>query len=72
MRGLQALVQQRRRSLQYLRRTDFTSYSVLLHKLGLKDAYSSNHRLDKYKIGTRLPYPTEKMTLYKQAKKKKQ
>jgi hypothetical protein len=69
MRGLQALVQQRRRSLQYLRKTDFTSYSILLHKLGLKDAYSSTYRLDKYKIGTRLPYPTEPTKLYKQKKK---
>lgn len=68
LRGLRALIQQRRRALQYLRRTDFPSYAVLLHKLGLKDMYSKSSRLDKYKPGTRLPFPTNPIKLYKQAK----
>ncbi|KAL2938315.1 30S ribosomal protein S15, partial [Bienertia sinuspersici] len=36
-RGLQAKVQQRKKLLKYLRRTDWESYSFVLSKLGLRD-----------------------------------
>ncbi|KAK6150050.1 hypothetical protein DH2020_017575 [Rehmannia glutinosa] len=36
-RGLQAMVQRRKKLLKYLRRTDWDSYSLVLSKLGLRD-----------------------------------
>ncbi|KAK6127216.1 hypothetical protein DH2020_039041 [Rehmannia glutinosa] len=36
-RGLQAMVQNRKKLLKYLRRTDWDSYSLVLSKLGLRD-----------------------------------
>ena len=38
-RGLDAMLNQRRSLLQYLRRKDFDSYAVVLNRLGLKDNY---------------------------------
>ncbi len=38
-RGLQAMLNQRRTLLQYLRRKDFDSYAIVLSRLGLKDNY---------------------------------
>lgn len=37
LKGLQAMVQQRKRLLKYLRRTDWDSYCLVLSKLGLRD-----------------------------------
>lgn len=37
-KGLQAMVQRRRKLLKYLRRTDWDSYCFVLSKLGLRDA----------------------------------
>lgn len=36
-KGLQAMVQKRKKLLKYLRRTDWDSYSLVLSKLGLRD-----------------------------------
>lgn len=36
-KGLQAMVQRRKKLLKYLRRTDWDSYSMVLSKLGLRD-----------------------------------
>ncbi|KAG8379750.1 hypothetical protein BUALT_Bualt07G0121800 [Buddleja alternifolia] len=36
-KGLQAMVQRRKKLLKYLRRTDWDSYSLVLSKLGLRD-----------------------------------
>lgn len=62
-RGLEAMLSQRRSLLQYLRRTDFDSYAIVLNRLGLKDNYKklvrcilqllAFHQLVKY--GTGLP-----------------
>jgi small subunit ribosomal protein S15 len=38
-RGLQALVNKRRKLLKYLKRTDTARYSSLIKKLGLRDSY---------------------------------
>ena len=38
-RGLQAMLNQRRSLLEYLRRTDFDTYAIVLSRLGLKDNY---------------------------------
>jgi len=38
-RGLQAMLNQRRSLLEYLRRKDFDSYAMVLSRLGLKDNY---------------------------------
>ena len=43
-RGLQAMLAQRRSLLQYLRRTKFDTYAVLISKLGLKDSYAPQDR----------------------------
>lgn len=44
-RGLLRALNQRRKLLQYLRRTDFDSYVSLITKLGLKDNYYPMDRL---------------------------
>lgn len=38
-RGLQALVNKRRKLLVYLKREDHARYAVLIQKLGLRDSY---------------------------------
>lgn len=38
-RGLQALVNQRRKLLKYLKRKDSTRYIALIQSLGLRDSY---------------------------------
>lgn len=38
-RGLQALVNKRRKLLTYLKRTQVTRYASLIQKLGLRDSY---------------------------------
>jgi small subunit ribosomal protein S15 len=38
-RGLQSLVNQRRKLLQYLKRSDNARYQTLIQKLGLRDSY---------------------------------
>ncbi|MDP3561952.1 MAG: 30S ribosomal protein S15 [Legionellaceae bacterium] len=38
-RGLQALVNKRRKLLQYLKREDQARYSTLIQSLGLRDSY---------------------------------
>lgn len=38
--GLRGMLSQRRKLLQYLRRTDFDAYAGMLSKLGLKDTYA--------------------------------
>lgn len=38
-RGLEAMLHQRRKLLQYLRRTSFDKYAVLISRIGLKDSY---------------------------------
>ncbi|XP_040364645.1 30S ribosomal protein S15-like [Rosa chinensis] len=37
LKGLQAMVQRRKKLLKYLRRTDWDSYCLVLSKLGLRD-----------------------------------
>ncbi|KAM1241362.1 hypothetical protein ACFX2J_046567 [Malus domestica] len=54
LKGLQAMVQQRKRLFKYLRRTDWDSYCLVLSKLGLRDKpeflsklglrYKENHK----------------------------
>lgn len=39
-RGLEGMLNQRRKLLQYFRRKDFEGYSVLLVRLGLKDSFA--------------------------------
>ena len=39
-RGLEGWLSQRRKLLQYLRRTSFDSYAVLIARLGLKDSFA--------------------------------
>lgn len=43
-RGLQAMLNQRRSLLEYLRRKDFDSYAIVLSRLGLKDNYMKLER----------------------------
>ncbi len=38
-RGLQALVNKRRKLLKYLKRTDHSRYQTLIQSLGLRDSY---------------------------------
>lgn len=38
-RGLQSLVNKRRKLLQYLKRSDSARYQTLIQKLGLRDSY---------------------------------
>jgi small subunit ribosomal protein S15 len=38
-RGLQSLVNKRRKLLQYLKRSDNARYQTLIQKLGLRDSY---------------------------------
>lgn len=38
-RGLQTLVNQRRKLLSYLKRTDLTRYMTLIKKLSIRDSY---------------------------------
>ncbi|EFN55331.1 hypothetical protein CHLNCDRAFT_134327 [Chlorella variabilis] len=53
-RGLEAMLNQRRKLLQYLRRSKFDKYAVLISRLGLKDSYGPQDRLSsRYK-----PAPT--------------
>jgi small subunit ribosomal protein S15 len=44
-RGLEALLNQRRKLLQYLRRSKFDKYAVLISRIGLKDSYGPQDRL---------------------------
>jgi hypothetical protein len=37
--GLRTMLAQRRKLLQYLRRSDFDAYAKMLSRLGLKDTY---------------------------------
>lgn len=43
-RGLQGLLNQRRKLLSYLRRDNFPRYAFVIHKLGLKDTYAKQVR----------------------------
>lgn len=52
-RGLEAMLSRRRSLLQYLRRTKFDRYSVLLARLGLKDNYAKQDRLTIYKTSSK-------------------
>lgn len=51
-RTLQIVLNQRRSMLQYLRRTNFEKYAMVLYKLGLKDIYAKQTHDDKYRVGT--------------------
>eukprot|EP00878_Enallax_costatus_P040859 GHUV01047258.1.p2 GENE.GHUV01047258.1~~GHUV01047258.1.p2 ORF type:complete len:105 (+),score=24.40 GHUV01047258.1:164-478(+) len=64
MRGLQGMLNQRRKLLGYLRRSNFPRYAFVLHKLGLKDTYAKQERYDKYRVGTRLGTPAEPLKRY--------
>ncbi|CAK0786866.1 hypothetical protein CVIRNUC_010080 [Coccomyxa viridis] len=44
-RGLEHMLAQRRKLLQYLRRSDFGAYAKMLSALGLKDRYMKQDRL---------------------------
>ena len=44
-RGLEAMLNQRKSLLQYLRRKDFDSYAIVLSRLGLRDNYMKLVRL---------------------------
>ena len=49
--GLEAMLTQRRKLLQYLRRARFDAYAVLISRLGLKDAYGPQDRFSaRYKV----------------------
>lgn len=39
IRGLEAMLQKRKRLLMYLRRTKYDNYSMLITRLGLKDTH---------------------------------
>ncbi len=39
------MLNQRRKLLQYLRRSNFDKYAVLISRLGLKDSYGPQDRL---------------------------
>lgn len=55
-RGLEAMLNQRRKLLQYLRRSRFDAYAVLISRLGLKDSYGPTDRLSqRYKPAVRVP-----------------
>lgn len=43
-RGLQGMLTKRRQLLQYLRRTKFDDYAILISRLGLKDNYGPQDR----------------------------
>ncbi|BDA50215.1 probable 30S ribosomal protein S15 [Coccomyxa sp. Obi] len=43
--GLRGMLAQRRKLLQYLRRSNFDAYSKMLSSLGLKDTYAKQDRL---------------------------
>lgn len=43
-RGLQTMLNRRRSLLQYLRRSSFEAYAMLISKLGLKDNYATQDR----------------------------
>lgn len=58
-RGLEGMLSQRRKLLQYLRQSDFDAYTVLLVRLGLKDNYAKQDRL------TRLQQSNSKKILKK-------
>lgn len=64
MRGLQGMLNQRRKLLGYLRRSNFERYAFVIHKLGLKDTYAKQMRYDKYRVGTRLGTPAEPLWRY--------
>lgn len=64
MRGLQGMLNQRRKLLAYLRRDNFPRYAFVLHKLGLKDTYAKQERYDKYRVGSRLGTPAEALKRY--------
>ncbi|WIA28843.1 hypothetical protein OEZ86_011369 [Tetradesmus obliquus] len=64
MRGLQGMLNQRRKLLAYLRRDNFPRYAFVLHKLGLKDTYAKQARYDKYRVGSRLGAPAEALKRY--------
>ena len=38
-RGLQAMIERRRKLLKFLKRKNFEEYKLLIDKLGLKDRY---------------------------------
>jgi small subunit ribosomal protein S15 len=53
-RGLLAMLNRRRSLLQYLRRTKFDAYAVLISRLGLKDTFAPQDRFSKrYKAAKR-------------------
>lgn len=53
-RGLQGLLNRRRSLLQYLRRSNFDRYAVLISRLGLKDNYAPQDRYSvRYKAAVR-------------------
>lgn len=58
LRGLQVLINRRKALLQYLRRSNFDRYSVVLHKLQLRDIYAKQNKFDSYRVGTNLKQPT--------------
>jgi len=62
-RGLEGMLSQRRKLLQYLRLSDFDAYTVLLVRLGLKDNYGKQDRL------TRLQQSTAKRVQKKSKKR---
>ncbi|KAI8465376.1 MAG: hypothetical protein J3K34DRAFT_437277 [Monoraphidium minutum] len=65
MRGLQAMLNQRRALLSYLRRSDFEAFCFVLHRLGLRDnSYARQARFDKYRVGSRLGSPAEPIKRY--------
>eukprot|EP00775_Hariotina_reticulata_P000512 gene512-784_t len=64
MRGLTGMLNQRRKLLSYLRRSNFERYAFMLHSMGLKDTYAKQARYDKYRVGTRLGTPAELLKRY--------
>jgi small subunit ribosomal protein S15 len=61
-RGLQALLNRRRRLLAYLREADFERFCGVLAALGLeRDTYARQVRADSYRTGSALGAPAERL-----------
>jgi small subunit ribosomal protein S15 len=61
-RGLQALLNRRRRLLAYLRDSDFERFCGVMAALGLeRDTYARQRRADSYRTGSALGAPAERL-----------
>ncbi|KAI7846253.1 hypothetical protein COHA_000233 [Chlorella ohadii] len=65
--GLEAMLHQRRKLLQYLRRTSFDQYAVLISRIGLKDSYGPQDRFSSRYKGVLKGRPAASSTAAKPA-----